>query len=144
MRFVIEELWPELDCPLDLANSTLEQAGRFAGGILAPLNRHGDEIGCVWQHGHVQTPAGFPEAYRAFAEAGWPSLACAPAHGGMGLPHGLRVLVEEMITGSNLAFASYTNLIHGAYVALAASGSEALKARYLPSWRAGDRRQPCA
>ena len=35
-------------------------------------------------HGEVRTPAGFKEAYDAFVEGGWASLACDPLFGGQG------------------------------------------------------------
>lgn len=63
-----------LDFPL--AIQVLEEAGRFSTGVLAPLNSSDDRQGCRFEEGRVSTPEGFVEAYRAFAEGGWPALAC--------------------------------------------------------------------
>ena len=70
----------------ELAVSVLEEAGKFASGVLEPLNRPGDEEGCRLVDGKVATPKGMAEAYRAFAEAGWCSLSGDPEYGGQGLP----------------------------------------------------------
>ena len=150
MRFVLEEL-PGFDrirelpggevCSPDLVASILEQAARLATEVLDPLNRSGDEQGCALENGAVRTPEGFPAAYATYAAGGWSGLACDPRYGGQGLPQALRVLAEEMIAGANLAFCSYTSLVHGAYITLHANASEELKAFYLPrlvdgSWMA--------
>ncbi|MDB5844266.1 MAG: acyl-CoA dehydrogenase, partial [Polaromonas sp.] len=74
----------EADQPL--MAQVLDEAGRFAREVVAPLSRVGDEAGCRWNAGEVTTPPGFRQAYRAFVEAGWPSLACATEDGGQGLP----------------------------------------------------------
>ena len=70
----------------DLAVSVLEEAGKFASGVLEPLNRPGDEEGCRLLNGSVSTPKGMADAYRAFADAGWCSLSGDPEYGGQGLP----------------------------------------------------------
>ena len=81
MRFVLNEvfevskLWAQLPglaevVDEDTAVAVLEEAGKITAGVLDPLNRSGDEEGCSWTNGVVKTPAGFPEAYQAYADGG--------------------------------------------------------------------------
>lgn len=116
----------------DLVNAVLEESGRFCAEVLFPLNRSGDEEGCTFDNGEVRTPAGFKEAYQAFAEAGWTGISCDPRDGGQGLPNAVTMMVEEMICGSNVSFGLYPGLSHGAYNAIELHGTEGQKSLYLP------------
>ena len=146
MRFVFHELFGgeaarqlpgcEEVTP-DLVDAILEEAGKLCEEVLFPLNRSGDEEGCTFENGAVRTPAGFREAYATYAEGGWPSLACDPAHGGQGLPQTLNVLISEMVSSANLPFGLYPGLTHGAYVAVSKFGSDQLKETYLAKFAAG-------
>ena len=147
MRFVLYELLPfdrlrelpgfeEIDHAV--ADSVLEGAATICQEVLFPLNRSGDEEGCRLENGVVRTPAGFREAYRTYVEGGWPTLYCDPAYGGQGLPKILNTMVEEMICAANLSFGMYPGLSRGAYTALHAHGSDALKALYLPKLVSGE------
>ena len=111
-------------CSSDLA--------RFSEQVLAPLNAPGDRQGCRLHEGNVRTPEGFPAAYRAYVEGGWPALACAPELGGQGLPMVLDAALQEMLFASNHAWAMYTGIAHGAYLCLKTHASDELQARYLP------------
>ncbi len=122
----LEELTPEL------MDSVLEEAGKLAEGVLAPINASGDEEGCHYENGVVRTPHGFRKAYAAFRDGGWTAMACDPAFGGQGLPESLNKLVEEMICSANLSFSLYPGLTHGAYQAIMDHATDALKAAYLP------------
>jgi alkylation response protein AidB-like acyl-CoA dehydrogenase len=122
----LEEITPEL------LDTILEEAAKFIGAVLLPLNTSGDAEGCRYENGVVRTPKGFPEAYRAFIGGGWGALNADPAYGGQGLPESVSKLVEEMICACNLAFGLYPGLSHGAYLALKSHGSQALKDLYLP------------
>ena len=51
------------DTDEDLTQAILEEAGKFASGVLAPINFSGDQEGCSWEQGVVSTPAGFKDAY---------------------------------------------------------------------------------
>ncbi|RED44669.1 acyl-CoA dehydrogenase C-terminal domain-containing protein [Aestuariispira insulae] len=141
MRFVLHELMSVEDLAKlegyedatpDLIDAVLEEAGKVTENVLFPLNRSGDEEGCVYENGVVRTPSGFKEAYSAFVEGGWPSLNCDPAFGGQGLPHTVSLMVSEMICSANLSFGMYPGLSHGAYSALAKYGTDELKETYLP------------
>lgn len=116
----------------ELVSAVLDEAGKFCAEVLFPLNRSGDEEGCRLEAGEVSTPRGFKEAYRQFAEAGWTAIACDPEDGGQGLPNAVTMLVEEMSCASNLSFAMYPGLSHGAYNAIKVHGTEELKRCYLP------------
>jgi butyryl-CoA dehydrogenase len=122
----------------DLVDPVLEAAGRICTDILFPLNRAGDEEGCVLKNGVVRTPKGFPEAYRDFREGGWTALHCDPAYGGQGLPKTVGLMFEEMICSANISFGMYPGLSHGAYSALHKHGTEALKELYLPKLVSGE------
>ena len=120
------------DFTRDLIDPVLDEAAKLCEEVLHPLNRSGDEEGCTWKDGEVTTPKGFKEAYTLFKDGGWTSISCDPAYGGQGMPAAVNILVEEMICSSNLSFGMYPGLSHGAYVSLAAHGSEELKAAYMP------------
>ena len=147
MRFLLNELADTSrlralpggeDLTPDLVDPVLEAAAQLCRDVLAPLNRSGDEEGCRLENGVVRTPAGFPEAYAAFREGGWPALGCDPDYGGQGLPYAIGMLVQEMICSANLSFGMYPGLTHGAYAALHAHGTEAQKRTYLPKLVSGD------
>ena len=122
----------------DLIEPILDAAGSFCAEVLAPLNRPGDEAGCVFENGVVRTPNGFPEAYRAFRDGGWTALGCDPDYGGQGVPKTVALLVEEMICSANLAFGMYPGLTHGAYAALLKHGTPELRDAYLPKLVSGE------
>ena len=61
----------------ELMQQVLEEAGKFVGEVVAPLNRDGDEIGAQWQDGKVTMPPGFKSSYQMFWQAGWPALSAA-------------------------------------------------------------------
>ncbi|SCA54762.1 Acyl-CoA dehydrogenase domain-containing protein [Candidatus Terasakiella magnetica] len=141
MMFVLYEVMnadklPEMEsfeeATRDLVEPILEEAGKIAEEVLFPLNRSGDEEGCIWSDGKVSTPTGFKEAYKTFCEGGWTGLACDPAYGGMGMPKAIDSMIAEMICSSNLSFGMYPGLSHGAYHSLHTFGSDDMKDMYLP------------
>jgi alkylation response protein AidB-like acyl-CoA dehydrogenase len=125
------ELGEELTAPV------LEEAGKIAAEVLAPLNAAGDSEGCTLENGVVRTPRGFPEAWATLREGGWPALECDPAYGGQGMPALMNMTVGTMKSAANMAFMMYSGLTHGAYSALHAHGSEEQKRTYLPKLASG-------
>jgi alkylation response protein AidB-like acyl-CoA dehydrogenase len=148
MRFVIEQVlnapaqWASIPAFADLDIATtaevLEQAARFASEVLQPLNAPGDRQGCRLVAGRVKTPDGFPAAWQAFVDGGWPALAVSAEHGGQGLPQLLNAALFEMLVAANHAWTMYPGLLHGACETIQAHASEALKARYLPKLVSGE------
>ena len=127
------------DAPMDLIDQVLDEGAKFCEGVLAPLNKVGDEHGCVrGEDGSVTTPPGFKDAYKQFTEAGWSGLSSDPAFGGQGLPHILALAWNEMVASSNMAFGMYPGLSHGAYAAIHAHGSDEQKQTYLPKLVSGE------
>jgi alkylation response protein AidB-like acyl-CoA dehydrogenase len=143
MRFVLHDvfqapsLWARLPAlaetvDADTADAILEEAAKVTGGLIAPLNRSGDEEGAQWDGGDVRTPAGFREAYATYTEGGWVGLSGNPEYGGMGMPKMLAVAFEEMLYAAGSSFALYSALSSGACLAIDAHASEELKTTYLP------------
>ena len=121
------------DASMDVVDQILQEAGRFTGEVLAPLNSVGDKEGCHWAADNsVTTPKGFKEAYRQLVDAGWPGLGSDPAYGGQGMPHVVNLAFSEMSSAANMAFSMYPGLTHGAYSAIKVGGSDAQKDLYLP------------
>ena len=149
MRFVMHELLnatdelkrlpAHADIDIDTLNAVLEEAGKFAAEVVAPLNQSGDEQGCTLDPAThaVRAPTGFKEAYARYVEGGWPSLSSDPEFGGQGLPHMVNQCFYEMLNSSNQAWTMYPGLSHGAYEALRAQGSDAQKQMYLPKLTSG-------
>ena len=122
----------------DLMQQVLDEAGKFVGEVVAPLNREGDEVGAQWRAGTVTMAPGFRDAYQAFWQAGWPALACAVEDGGQGLPTVLEATLYEMLSAANHGWTMAPGLLHGAYECLRHHASDALKARYLQKIATGE------
>jgi len=120
------------DAGLETVTQILDEGGKFAAEVLAPLNGVGDKHGCQWHADNsVTTPPGFKDAYREMTDGGWPLMNADPDWGGQGLPSVVSLCFSEMCSSANMAFAMYPGLTHGAYAALRVGGSQALKDVYL-------------
>jgi 3-(methylthio)propanoyl-CoA dehydrogenase len=122
----------------DVVAAILEEAGKFAGGVIAPLNRVGDREGTKWANNEVTMPAGFGDAYQQFIENGWHGLGHDAEYGGQGLPRVVSAAVREMWKAANHAFALCPMLTDAAIEALELCGTDELKQQYLPKMVAGE------
>jgi alkylation response protein AidB-like acyl-CoA dehydrogenase len=119
------------ECSVDLVEAILDEASKFATGVLDPINAQGDRQGAVCKDGVVTTSPGFKDAYRLFVETGWNALPGRPEFGGQGLPTLVATAVNEMWKSANMAFALCPMLTGGAIEAIAHHASDELKQKYL-------------
>ena len=128
--------FPDYDA--DLLGAVLEASAQFSEGVLAPLNRIGDQQGSNWADGEVTSPPGFVDAYRQFAAGGWTGLS-APAHaGGQQLPKALELAAYETVHAANMAFGLCPMLSLAAIEALEAHGTPSQKEIYLSRLVSGE------
>jgi len=122
----------------DITQAVLEEAGKFATDVLAPLNRVGDEHGIKLDGGNVTTAPGWPDAYKRWTDAGWNAVSGSEAFGGQGLPLAINAACTEIWSASNAAFGLCPLLTLSAMEALDAHGSEELKQIYLAKLVSGE------
>ena len=115
----------------------LDEAAKLCEETLLPLNQSGDSEGCKFDNGNVSAPKGFKDAYKLFAENGWQGLKVKEEFGGQNLPYIMNMLLDEMISSTNMSFGLYPGLTANAIDAIEKSGSDELKKNYLPLARFG-------
>lgn len=150
MQFVMHELLnvvdelkmlpAHADIDADTINAVLEEGGKFAAEVIAPINLSGDSEGCTLDKAthEVRTPKGFKDAYQQYVEGGWAALSCDTQFGGQGLPYLVNQFFYEMLNSANQAWTMYPGLSHGAYEALHAHGTPEQQATYLPKLTSGE------
>src|SRR4029077_18438761 len=125
------------DLSEDVVDAVLEEAGKFASTVIAPLNAVGDKHGTPLKDGAITMPPGWRQAYTAWAQGGWNGLAASEEWGGQGLPHALNAACIEMWNSASMAFGIGPVLTMGAIEALDRHGTEALKQKYLAKLTTG-------
>ena len=126
------------DFDADITAAVLEEAGKFATDVLAPLNRIGDEHGIKLDAGKVTTAPGWPDAYKRWTDGGWNAVSGPEAFGGQGLPLAINAACTEIWSASNVAFGLCPLLTLSAIEALDAHGSDELKKIYLEKLVSGE------
>lgn len=124
----------------DTLKAVIDEAAKLAERVLLPVNTSGDREGCEYHPSDfsVKTPSGFKEAYQQYREGGWSGLSASPDFGGHGLPHIVKMVVDEMVCSSNLSLGMYPGLSHGAIDCLTEHGSAQLQETYLPKLVSGE------
>jgi alkylation response protein AidB-like acyl-CoA dehydrogenase len=118
--------------------AVLEEAARFAAGVLSPLNRDGDKIGAKAENGVVRTAPGFADAYKKFVEGGWNGMPFPEELGGGAMPWAVTMAAQEMVQSANLSFSLCPLLTQGAIDAISAHGTDEQRAMYLPRMVSGE------
>ncbi|AOK29152.1 MULTISPECIES: acyl-CoA dehydrogenase [Burkholderia] len=126
------------DAGFDTAAAVLDEAAKFCGEVLAPLNVDGDKNPSSWKDGAVTATPGFKDAFRQFVEGGWQGLQHPTEYDGQGLPKLIATPCIEMLNASNLSFALCPLLTDGAIEALLTAGTDAQKSRYVPKLISGE------
>ncbi|MFN4278394.1 MAG: acyl-CoA dehydrogenase [Ferrovibrio sp.] len=146
MRFTLEQIaglaelatLPGLEnAEGETAGAVLEEAAKFAAGVLSPLNRGGDKEGAKLDNGVVRTAPGFADAYRKFVDGGWNGMPFPEELGGGAMPWALTMAAQEMVQAANLSFSLCPLLTQGAIDAIMAHGTDEQKALYLPKMVSG-------
>ena len=121
------------DVSAELAEAVLDEAGKLAADVIAPLNHDGDIEGSKrLDDGQVITPKGFVEAQAAMRDGGWSSMEAKPEFGGQGLPMVLTTAVNEFWQAANMSFALCHLLTQGQIHALQKSAAPDLQQTYIP------------
>lgn len=126
------------DLTEDVVDAVLEEAGRFATEVIAPLNVVGDRQGVIFKDGTITTAPGWKEAYQGWAAAGWNGLAAPEQWGGQNLPQAVNFACIEMWNSAAMAFGLAPLLTMGTIDALTAHAGEALQKTYLPKLVSGE------
>ena len=126
------------DFDAEITATVLEEAGKFASDVLAPLNRTGDAHGVKLDTGKVTTAPGWRDAYKRWTDGGWNAVSGPEAFGGQGLPLAINAACTEIWSASNMAFGLCPLLTLSAIEALDAHGSEELKKTYLGKLVSGE------
>ena len=100
---------------------------KYVKKLFLPINQSGDLEGCSFENGKVTTPKGFKEAYKSFAENGWQGIKVSEKYGGQNLPYFMNMILDEMVSSSNMSFGLYPGLTSSAIDAIEKSASDDLK-----------------
>ncbi|MDE0760516.1 MAG: acyl-CoA dehydrogenase C-terminal domain-containing protein [Planktomarina sp.] len=120
------------DLEQEFTGAILEESGKLACEVMAPLNMIGDTEGCHLENGVVRTPTGFKEAFEQFKAGGWAGIDMPEKYGGQYMPAVLASAVNEHFLASNQSFSMFHGLTHGAASAILTHGTEDQKDMYLP------------
>lgn len=148
IAFVLEHIvgYPEIaalpgyeHADLETVMGLLEECGEFMADVVAPTNRAGDIHGAHREpDGTVVTADGFKQAYHQYVQAGWGTVPLPEEFGGGGFPRVVGLVIQELMTSANMAFALCPLLTQGAIEALLNYGDDDQKARFLPKMVTGE------
>lgn len=122
---------------IDTLRAVLDEAGKLAADVLAPVNWDGDQHGAKWTDGNVTTAPGWRDAYAAYRDGGWNAVPFPEEFGGQGLPWAAAFPVQEMWQAANMSFGLCPLLNQGAVEAILHHGSDAQRTMYLPNLVSG-------
>jgi len=134
----LQELLPEADLAPGTVSAILDEAAKFSGRVLTPLNRVLDREGCRLEGGRVRTASGHREAWSNFVAAGWPSLDLPAAVGGQDLAMVMAAACQEIFDRGSVAFGMLTTNLRAAARLIAAHADDATTREWLPKIAGGE------
>ena len=138
--FDVENEWSkehDSDLSRELVNSILNECGRVASDVMAPLSQSADEQGARWDNGQVFAPEGFKEAFKILSQGAWLGTTGNPEYGGQNVPKTVTTALEEMFWGANTNLWLYAALTSGAAYCIDEHASKELKSQFLPAMYEG-------
>ncbi len=124
-----------LDKYKDLDEKTLDmlvnEALKFAKGVVEPLNEIGEQQGVKFDKGIVSCPKEFKKAFKLYGENGWTASARSTKYGGQGFPGMMRIIVNDFMYGACQSFNMAPSLTHGAAHLIESFGTDELKDTYV-------------
>jgi alkylation response protein AidB-like acyl-CoA dehydrogenase len=110
----------------------VNEALRFAKGVVDPLQEIGEKQGVQFEDGTVTCPTEFRKAFKQYGREGWTAAARDPVYGGQGFPHMMRIVINDLMYGACQSFNMAPSLTHGAAHLIESFGSQELKQRFIP------------
>lgn len=132
----LQQLHP--DCDDETARAILDEAASFSEGVLHPLNTPGDRRGCTVSESRVRTPAGFADAYRQYAQAGWLGMDVPETFGGQSLPLTVQAACSSLFERGCVALMMAAGSSRAASHLLARAADAATAAEWVPRLVAGE------
>ena len=123
---------------LDTWSVIVEQAARFAQGVVDPLDAALDATGARLVDGRVVTAPGHRAAWAQFAGDGWLTLALPEDAGGQGLPLVLTTACEELFNRASAAFTMLATPNRTAAAMIAGAADAATRAAWVPKLASGE------
>jgi alkylation response protein AidB-like acyl-CoA dehydrogenase len=123
------------DFSRDMFDMVLNEAEKFATGVIFPCLVQGDREGCHLEGGNVRVPECYHRGAEIYREGGWSMMSVEAAEGGQGFPHVVTAAAKEWFV-HNPGFIIYFTLTEGAAHLVQVYGTEAQKGKYLPKMHA--------
>lgn len=119
-------------------SAIVEQAARFAEGVIDPLDATLDRVGARVEDGRVVCVPGHREAWAQFVGDGWLTLALPEESGGQGLPLVLTTACEELFNRASCAFTMLATPNRTAAAMLNGAADAATCAAWVPKLASGE------
>lgn len=121
----------------DTLDMLVEEAIKFAKGVLDPLQSVGEMDGAKFQNGLVALALGFKEAFELCGKNGWIAAVRDTRYGGQGFPHMMRIVISDIFSGACLCLHFMSSLTHGAAHLIERFGNDKLKELFVPPMYGG-------
>lgn len=123
---------------IDLVETILSEAGRFAAEEIAPLNAVADRNGPSLVDGVVTTSPGWKALYADWRTSGWNALSAPEEWGGQQLPGVVQAACREIWNSASMSFGIGPTLTEGAIEALISHAPATLQQLCLPRLVSGE------